>query len=131
MSERTAPLPRWKQTQIGLENERRFFEAHHNHSVAVFPGWLFKIEKATREEDNAGTDAWAHTDRGRIPIQIKSSCRRFENFRKLHPDNPAVIVVVRETDSPQEIQQRTIFFLAESRERQQRNGPGSPTWPTP
>ena len=119
MSEKTDPIPRETLRALGFQNEDRFFDALRNHPVD-FPSWLYKVEKATAQEDKAGTDAWAYTDLGRIPIQIKSSCRRFEQFHRLHPDNPAVIVIVRATDLPRDIQKRTLQFLVEDRRKRYR-----------
>lgn len=119
MSEKTDPIPQETLRALGFQNEERFFDALRNHPVD-FPSWLYKIEKATSQEDREGTDAWAYTEFGRIPLQVKSSCRGFENFHRLHPNNPAVIIVVRATDSPGEIQKKTLRFLSKDIQSRQR-----------
>jgi len=57
------------------------------------PEWVQGYSYASCEEDRKRkTDAWVHTDIGRIPLQIKSSRKGVEKARKNNKRIPVVLV---------------------------------------
>lgn len=58
----------------GKQSEDNFFQISAAFQAeGLFPEWLFGFYRATLADDHEGIDAWAKTDIGLIPIQIKSS----------------------------------------------------------
>ena len=69
------PVSRAQKRAWGRETEERFFEiCAKAQEEGRFPYWLIRFERATRDEDRKGVDAWAITqDTVRIPFNIKRS----------------------------------------------------------
>lgn len=96
MHTRTA-LSVQQEREIGAQTEARFFEAVDliRDGTIETPRWLYQIVRASEYEDRAcGVDAVAYTERGLIPIQIKSSVRWIPQFRSRHPDFIGIIQIV-------------------------------------
>lgn len=81
---------------IGVASEETFFAFadHVNEGEIITPEWLRRIERPTEEEDARGADAIAYVDRGRIPIQIKSSDRFIDTFWRKHRRFPGFVLIV-------------------------------------
>ncbi|HEY4489949.1 MAG TPA: hypothetical protein VJC12_01685 [Candidatus Paceibacterota bacterium] len=101
----------------GRINENKFFSAFSQ--GVPLPEWLYRIERASREEDYRGIDAIAHTDVGKIFVQIKSSYRaiRYFQIRRQRERLAVAFVVVNAYDSPEEIRQKGLNATSEARER--------------
>lgn len=60
-------------TKKGFITERRFRKGmERKREQGLFPSWLSFVTAAEPHEDSQGVDAWAYTDAGKIPIQIKA-----------------------------------------------------------
>lgn len=95
----------------GFIAERLYFEAFHNYPLAL-PSWLFKVEKATTEEDRNGIDAWAYTRMGCVAIQLKSSAKGAREYRERHPECKKVMTLIISCSmNPEEIRRITIEQL--------------------
>lgn len=101
-----------EQCARGMESERRFFEAVHNHRITL-PKGVHKIVRAITHEDMNNVDAWMYTKYGRLPIQIKSSLCGKRKHRGAYPHLHAVVIVIRTDDTVPCIQGRTICLLKE------------------
>jgi hypothetical protein len=80
---------------IGKATERRFLrESQAMREKGKFPSWLSFFCAATAEEDANGVDAWAYTDVGKIPVQIKSDAKyRNKHMRRANrKEIPCVVI---------------------------------------
>lgn len=114
---RPYPVDRGKEgNEAGKRNERRFLDGCEDQkSLGKFPEWLFFFEKATQEEDQEGIDAWAHTDVGKISLQIKSSSiSRGQFLARKNREHIICIVVAQSTPF------KTIFAFTLSQLTQRR-----------
>ena len=80
--------------QKGEETEKKFFKAARQ--IAPAPPWFVGVRQSTPDWDAAGFDAFVLTDRGDIPIQIKSSHTGAHEFYRKHPNHPAIVIVIHE-----------------------------------
>ncbi len=80
--------------QKGKETEERFFRAAGQ--IIHAPLWFVGVRRAPPDWDAAGSDALVATDKGDIPIQIKSSHTGAHEFHRKHPNHPAIVMVIRE-----------------------------------
>lgn len=62
------------------------------------PRWLKHIRRASMHEESMGFDLIAKTDRGEIPIQIKSTTKGIEHFLKKKKSQPIIIRYTDDTD---------------------------------
>lgn len=97
--------------KIGECTERAFFDAFHKHPPVGWPRWLERIDHATALEDSDGIDAWAVTDCGRVPIQIKSSREGVHKFRDTHPCTWVLVIIVYCTETPEQIRSKLFKAL--------------------
>lgn len=81
---------------IGTASEETFFlfADRVNSGEITTPKWLCRIERPIGDEDARGADAIAYVDRGRIPIQIKSSDRFIDTFWRNHRCFPGFVLIV-------------------------------------
>ncbi len=88
--------------------EREVRDARGRYSEALFqdaalllnsyqnrPFWLHALAVSNHSEDRRGTDGWAHTDRGDIRIQVKSSWKGAEDHRRRYPNWRGIILIIR------------------------------------
>lgn len=100
------PVPNWlrgirSSDVFGQDTEHRAVEAF---ATGECPSWVLGIRPASAKEDRpggfvdgvAGVDLWFSTDRGEIPVQIKSSAERAAEFRRTHPTGIAIVVLHRD-----------------------------------
>lgn len=104
----------------GRDTEDRFFRLFRYGKVPPdFPSWFHGFRSATQEEDCAGIDAVAFTDVGKIFIQIKSSWAGVQKFKKqqeqYHKRGWIFLVIVRSSDSDNDILERTRHVLSQAR----------------
>lgn len=70
-----------KRLSRGLANEKKFVDGYRAaKNAGRLPSWFHSAKKGSEKDDHHGIDAWAITDAGPIPIQIKSSnmgCKKF------------------------------------------------------
>jgi hypothetical protein len=78
--------------QRGRNTEYKVFGALE--SVTRKPKWLFKVRRATEEEDCNGFDGFVELDVGTVPIQIKTSQDKVRIWRKKHPNVTNVVFIV-------------------------------------
>lgn len=110
--------PLWLKDQrsserFGEDTEHRGIEAFASGDV---PAWFLAIRPATQQEDQpggyrtgvAGVDMWVSTDRGEIPVQVKSSAARAAQYRAAHPDGDIAIVVLHREMSDEQIRERVL-----------------------
>lgn len=76
----------------GKEREKRFFRAMTSANAAL-PEWLYGFRKGSKFDDHNGVDAFAKTDVGDIPIQIKSSQAGLAKHVKRYGLRHVIIVV--------------------------------------
>lgn len=106
-------------TQKGLENEVKFlkaltFKTHRK----LKPNWLQDVRPSSRFQDHCGIDALARTDRGDIPIQIKSSASGAKKFRQRYKGRRDILVVViKDGDSFEDIVRKTLPLLQKKYEK--------------
>lgn len=80
------------------------------------PPWFVRVRPSTEAENNAaryaedaaGVDLWVDTDRGPIPVQVKSSAERAARFREEHPEIGIAVVVLHRDMEPERIRSRII-----------------------
>ncbi len=66
--------------------------------------WIIGIYAASPEEDqHQATDAHAHTKKGRIPIQIKTSLTGAAGHERRHPDFFGLVIVIPDGAEVQDI----------------------------
>lgn len=76
---------------------------HSKHPKTQKPEWLTWIDPPTTEEDlKRGTDGWARTDRGDIPIQVKSSRGRADEHQRNFPDWNGLLFVLSDQEVSEE-----------------------------
>lgn len=108
--------------ELGAQTEKRFFRAAEmiNTRLIARPPWLCRIFHATRSEDLIlGVDAVAETDRGLVPIQIKSSARWVPDFERRHPNFSGIIQVIQPCDDVQCIAADCIILLWQYYQKQE------------
>lgn len=93
--------------RFGMETEERFFSAFRRVNSKL-PLWFFGIRKANAVDDARGIDAYAITDIGEIPVQIKSSFRGMHSFNAERPGNSITILVIKSDLSPEQILEKTV-----------------------
>lgn len=98
-------------TAVGKATEDRFYAAFHD-SHARLPVWLQGMRRANGLNDSEGVDFFAITDTGEIPVQIKSSARWIEEYRRKHPNSKAVILVIHQAMTAEEIRVHTCKHLS-------------------
>ncbi len=83
---------------------------------AAWPAWLYGIRKGYPQEDRLGIDFMSETDKGPIPIQIKSSGRGVLEFRT-HPryTDKIVVVVIKAGDTEETVSTKVITSIAQRR----------------
>ena len=84
-----------------------------------WPEWLYSGRKATPEEDSKKKDFVFSSDVGDLFVQVKSSQRAAEKFRRTTPYRRGMIevMVVRSTNSQEGLQQRLILKLTNLRDK--------------
>jgi hypothetical protein len=78
-----------KGAKLGMVIERRFRKGmERKRDEGLFPEWLGFVIAAEPSEDRRGTDMWAYTDVGKIPLQIKASQsgkeRHIQRYNRYH-----------------------------------------------
>jgi hypothetical protein len=78
-----------KGAKLGMVIERRFRKGmERKRDEGLFPEWLGFVVAAEQSEDRRGTDMWAYTDVGKIPLQIKASQsgkeRHVQRYNRYH-----------------------------------------------
>ncbi len=116
MSYLATPRSGAQQHAYGMARERQFFEAFYCYPIEL-PDDVYMVLPGTHEEDQNGVDGWAYTEYGRIPLQITSSRNCAELHWQKRPNTPAVMLVVYETDTPEEIRTQTLRHLQTCLER--------------
>ena len=83
---------------------------------AIWPAWLYRMRKGDSQEDSLGIDFVAETDKGPIPIQIKSSQRGILEFMA-HPNYTCeiVVVVIKAVNTEETVSTKVITALAQRR----------------
>lgn len=85
----------------GLRNEQRALSA-----VVALMGshaWIEGARRCTREEDARGVDLVVSTSEGDVALQVKSSGREAERFRRAHRYGPLVVVPTGDPERDMEI----------------------------
>ena len=100
--------------RLGMETEERFFSAFRRADINV-PRWFFGVRRANAVDDARGIDAFAITDKGEIPIQIKSSFRGMHSFIAERPGNSITILVIKRDLSLEQILEKTIERVTRER----------------
>ncbi len=103
---------------LGKQTEQRFIEGCDAMKWdGKFPQWLCTVTGATPKEDHEGIDAWAFTDAGKIPVQIKSGIGG-RNRHMSRPDRRHIpCVVVSRYEEFDKIFEDAIRIIALERDR--------------
>lgn len=96
----------------GQAHERRVFRIHEDVDVAW---WVVRGFKGSADDEWKGVDGWFLTDRGAVPLQVKSNYKRAQEHRKKYPHVPVVVVMRHETD--QQLRDRVYIQLSDFRQR--------------
>jgi len=91
---RHVPTPSWvgeRANAFGKANEEAVLHCFDLYTKEC-PEWLQELRKGTNREDHEGMDLIAVTDRGEIPIQVKSSQYRAKKFSEKNPNVPVIVV---------------------------------------
>lgn len=99
---------------IGKDSERLFLKAFQEAGWKP-PQWYRSIRPATGLEDSEGYDFFILTDRGEVPIQVKSSRTYIRKYRLRHPESTAIIIVVKAGYSAARIRGMTIEAIGKRR----------------
>jgi hypothetical protein len=110
MSYTTSLTSRREQHLLGKQREDQFFDAFYKHPVSLSRD-VYKVVRATAQEDADGVDGWAHTAYGRIPLQLTSSRLCVHTHRTKRPTSDAIMLVVYETETPAQIQAKVCRHL--------------------
>ncbi len=110
-----------------MNSEKKFFLAYDEwRGKGYVPMWLYFIRVSTLEEDSQGADFVCSTDRGTIPIQIKSSSRGRRDFYRKHPDRKHILcLVVSVEESTYELFKRSMDALTVEYEKLNRTSAGA------
>lgn len=98
----------------GLQTEGRLFSTFNQPSTSL-PDWFYGIRKGTRSDDQNGIDAFAITDVGEIPLQIKSSMRGMEKFWEQRPKSECVVLILHPEMIDVDVRAKTIRFVGARR----------------
>lgn len=96
-----------KTHRTGKDSERLFLAAFEEERW-IKPRWYQSIRCATAAEDADGYDFFVCTDRGEVPIQVKSSNRYIVAYRQRHPNSTAIIIVVGLSHTAAQIRRDTL-----------------------
>ncbi len=101
---------KFEQFQLGKSRERAFIHAWSD--VLSLPRWMTRAPtKANETENQAGIDAYVHTDVGPIPVQIKGSVTSCKDYFDQRGPNGVTTVAVSHTDSAERIRASTLTHL--------------------
>ncbi|OIO30881.1 hypothetical protein AUJ77_01505 [Candidatus Nomurabacteria bacterium CG1_02_43_90] len=108
----------------GRRNEEKFFVAMrvpNSRSLVELPDWILEVTRPSAKEDrNEGIDAIIGTkDTGKLFVQIKSSeagVAHFKAGRHFKKNNLIVILVIRESDTLDQVRKNARKLLAECRQ---------------
>jgi hypothetical protein len=95
----------------GRNNERRVLYAC---ARSELPAWCDRVVAATSEEDARGIDVVAHTDVGKIFVQVKSSKAGKRAFNERARRNIAVVIVTHGDDDARVVR-KVLAAIAEMR----------------
>lgn len=98
----------------GAQTESRLFSTFNQPSIDL-PDWFYGIRKGTEADDRNGIDAFAVTDVGEIPLQIKSSMCGMKKFWEKRPTSEYVVLVLKPDMPDAEVRSRTIHFVGAKR----------------
>ena len=109
----------------GRRNEEKFFIAMrvpNSISLVELPDWILGVARPSAKEDkNEGIDAIVETtDTGKLFVQIKSSeagVAHFKAGRHFKKNNLIVILVIRESDTLEQVRKNARKLLAECRQK--------------
>jgi len=77
------------------------------------PSWVHSVRRATQEEDHQGIDLVVVLDAGILKVQVKSSWKRAQEFKKKHPNIP--VLVVHPEDSEEHVRRNLLSILGQER----------------
>jgi hypothetical protein len=100
----------------GKEAEKRSLEQIRSHYREM--PWILRARHATKIEDAHGIDVVVHTkETGEFFIQIKSSFKNLDKFRRKHPGDDIAGVIIREEYSDEKVWQEVKSVLLGLKER--------------
>ena len=110
----------------GKNTEDRFFEAIRTSASAEMPKWFLRVRRPSLKEDRyEGKDAIIETtDVGKLFLQIKSSEAGAAHFRKgrhFQRNKFIAVIVIRESDTSEDILAKTRNVLSQLRQEIFRN----------
>lgn len=100
---------------IGMANEARVVKVLNDPGWFRRPPWFIKARLASKEEDHAGTDVVIETaEHGPVKLQVKSSDRRAQVWKRQHPNTTIVLIVVRSSEEDLVLRQRIMELITKS-----------------
>ena len=106
----------------GLLNEQRLVDLLNS---GPRPSWLFRASKANEGMDQRGIDVEVFTDVGTLYLQVKSSSKEAQRFRKKYRELkhfvPISVVVLQDDKSLEDIRKQAFSLLIAMRDDKRKN----------
>lgn len=98
----------------GKRNEKRLVRLLKQYIQGGKLSWLLSVERSTRDLDDIGIDVVVHTEKKPLFLQVKSSKKEAQRFRKKyysHEGRSIAVVTITEDSKDKEILQKAVNLL--------------------